>query len=50
MNCEQIQNHPRPVGAIIGIAVGGGLVLLLAVVVGIYCMKKAKNTKAISPR
>ena len=39
-----------PVGAIIGIAVGGGLVLLLAVVVGIYCMKKAKNTKAISPR
>ena len=26
-------------GAIIGIAVGGGLVLLLAVVVGIYCMK-----------
>ena len=39
-----------PMGAIIGIAVGGGLVLLLAVVVGIYCIKKAKNTKGISPR
>ena len=38
-----------PMGAIIGIAVGGDLVLLLAVVVGIYCMKKA-NKKAVSPR
>ena len=37
-------------GAIIGIAVGGGLVLLLAVVVGIYCIKKAKNKQAVSPR
>ena len=38
-----------PMGAIIGIAVGGGVVLLLTVVVGIYCMKEAKNTRAISP-